>query len=438
MANATSEQLDALLLFVCGALTLLVPPGLAFLIGGLGGGARVARAARFALLGVAVVVLLAVAGGYGMLAGAPLVPGVVGRPDPGLADITGMYGLARAGSLIAVCGVGVAVVGVALASRITTRAWIVFCVLWSVLVLFPVGYAVFALDDGWAVAGLGVVDFGGILPIGVAAGGGAAGVVLACGRREHQVEGRRSLPLVAIGGALLWLGWLGLATGSEGALDDFTALIAMNAFLASAGGCLMWLLVDRVLLRRPTVSSGLLGAFAGLVAATPASGVLTLGWSLLLGALAALACATMVDLAARARFGPALTLCVTVSVGGLVGLLYVGLFASGGGMVESGNFDLFIGQGIAGLVVLLYSAAVSALIALGLRFTIGLTRTRGRGGGTGGVASQGVRPGAVGYPSGRDERSPTLDSPETAGSPRPAAPAGRDSDHAARDPRARR
>lgn len=375
---ATSEQVDALLLFFCGALTLLIVPGLAFFVGGLAGRARARRALLFVLSGAAVVVILCVLGGYGMLAGEPLVPHLVGVPDPGLAGQHGVYALARAGSLIATCTVAVAIVGAAIASRVTLRAWLVFCVLWSVLVLFPTGYAVFALGDGWAVSLLGVIDYGGALPIGLAAGASAAGVIVACGRGEHSAETGRSLPVVAIGGTLVWVGWLGLVTGSEGAVDQYTAPIAINAFVASAAGCLMWMLVDRILLRRPTLVSVFCGAFSGLVAITPASGVLTFGWALLLGALAALACATMVDVAARARFGPALALCVIVIVGSGVGLLFVGLFGAGGGMVESGNFDLFIAQGVATVAVLVYAFVIALLLALLLRFTIGLTRVRYR------------------------------------------------------------
>jgi Amt family ammonium transporter len=185
--------------------------------------------------------------------------------------------------------------------------------------------------------------------------------------------------LIAAGGAAVWVGWLGLVVGSEGAVDEYAPLMAVGAFLAAATGVLMWMLVDAVLLRRPTLTSAVCGAFAGLVGVTAASGVLTLGWSMLVGALSALACATMVDLAARARFGPSLTLCIVTIVGGLVGLLFPGLFATGSGMVDSGNFDLFIAQGIAGMAVLLYAATVSLLLALALRFTLGLTRVRGRG-----------------------------------------------------------
>lgn len=375
---ATAQQVDAVLLLVCGALTLLVPPGLAFFVGGLAGRASAARSFRFVLSGVSVVVILGVLGGAGMLAGPALVPHLVGRPDPVLAGAADLYGLAQAGALLAVCTVAVAIVAVAVASRVTLRAWLVFCALWCVLVLFPAGYAVFAPDDGWAVSGLGIIDFGGALPVGVAAGAGAAGLILACGRAEHELPGTRSLPLIAIGGALVWAGWLALATGSEGALDAYTPLIAANAFLASAGGSLMWMLVDRVLLRRPTLVSAFSGAFAGLVAITPGSGVLTLGWALLTGVLASLACATMVDLASRARFGAPMAVCVTTIVGSLVGLLLIGLFGTGGGMVYSGNFDLFIAQGIAGFAVLLYSFVVSALLGVALRFTVGLTRVRGR------------------------------------------------------------
>jgi Amt family ammonium transporter len=270
-----------------------------------------------------------------------------------------------------------AIVAVAVASRVTLRAWVVFVVLWLPLVVLPVAYGVFALDDGWAIAGLHVVDFGGALVV-VTAGGSAVGLLLACGRGEHLPPLSPRPALTAIGGAALWVGWLGLIVGSEAALDAYAPLMAVGGFLASATGVLMWMLVDAVLLRRPTLASALCGAFAGLVAVTAASGVLTLGWCMLVGALSALACATMVDLAARARFGPALTLCVITIVGGLVGLLFPGLFATGSGMVDSGNFDLFIAQGIAGMAVLLYAVTVSLLLGLALRFTIGLTRVRYR------------------------------------------------------------
>ncbi|GAA4147032.1 ammonium transporter [Leifsonia shinshuensis] len=379
---ATSEQVDALLLFFCGALTLLVPVGLAFFVGGLGGRAAASRALLFALTGTAVTVLLGVLGGYGMLAGRPLIGHLVGMPSLDLATGFGatgahgprVYDLARAGSLLAVCCVSVAIVGVAVASRVTLRAWLVLTVLWSVLVLYPAGYAVFALDDGWATGVLGVIDFGGALPIGVAAGAAAAGVILACGRTEHRPPEQRSFGAIAIGGTLVWVGWLGLVVGSEGAVDSYTGLIAINAFVASGGGCLAWMIVDRVLLRRPTTVSALCGAFSGLVAITAAAGVLTIGWSLLLGTIAALACATMVDLAARARFGPSMALIVIVTVASLVGLLYLGLFAAGGGMVDSGNFDLFTAQAIAGFSVLVGSFLVGLALALVLRFTLGLTR----------------------------------------------------------------
>lgn len=390
MAHATPDQVDALLLFFCGALVLLAAFGLALFSGGMAGRVRATRAFRFMLVGAAVAVVLAVLGGAGAVTGRPLIPHLFGVPDPGLASVAGTdpaasspYPGARAGYLIAVLVVVTAIVAVAVASRVTLRAWIVFAVLWVPLVVYPVAYGVFQLDDGWAVAGLHVVDFGGALLV-VAAGGSAVGLLLAGGRAEHLPPLSPRPALVAIGGAMSWIGWLGLVVGSEAALDAYAGLMAVGAFLASAAGVLMWMLVDAVLLRRPTLSSALYGAFAGLVAVTAASGVLTLGWCMLVGALSSLACATMVDLAARARFGPALTLCVITIVGGLVGLLFPGLFATGSGMVDSGNFDLFIAQGIAGMAVLLYAVTVSLLLGLALRFTIGLTRVRYR-------AARGIR-----------------------------------------------
>jgi ammonium transporter, Amt family len=382
--SASSRQVDALLLIVCATFAFAVVPGVAFFYGGMSGRDGAIAAFRAAFSGAAVVVVLAVAGGYGLMVGPALIPGVVGRPDWALGSLVPKfaepggdpYPLAQAAFLIVLCAVAVAILGAAVASRVTLQAWLVFVALWSVLVLFPVCFAVFALNDGWAVAGLQVIDFGGALPVSLAAGSAAAGVILACGRRSHPPTGTHSLPLLAFGGALVWFGWFGITVGSEGAVDAFTGLIWINTLVASAGGVVAWVVVDRVMLRRPTLTSALCGAVSGLVAVTPASGVIAPGWSLLLGALAALACASMVDVAARAAFGVPMAIGVIHIVASLVGLLFVGLFASGGGMIDSGNFDLFVSQAIAAFIVVLWSFVVSVCTALLLRYTLGLTSVR--------------------------------------------------------------
>jgi Amt family ammonium transporter len=383
-SSASSRQVDALLLIVCATFAFAVVPGVAFFYGGMSGRDGAIAAFRAAFSGAAVVVVLAVAGGYGLMVGPALIPGVVGRPDWALGSLVPKfaepggdpYPLAQAAFLIVLCAVAVAILGAAVASRVTLQAWLVFVALWSVLVLFPVCFAVFALNDGWAVSGLQVIDFGGALPVSLAAGSAAAGVILACGRRSHPPTGTHSLPLLAFGGALVWFGWFGITVGSEGAVDAFTGLIWINTLVASAGGVVAWVVVDRVMLRRPTLTSALCGAVSGLVAVTPASGVIAPGWSLLLGALAALACASMVDVAARAAFGVPMAIGVIHIVASLVGLLFVGLFASGGGMIDSGNFDLFVSQAIAAFVVVLWSFVVSVCTALLLRYTLGLTSVR--------------------------------------------------------------
>lgn len=383
-SSASSRQVDALLLIVCATLAFAVVPGVAFFYGGMTGRAGVIAAFRTALSGAAVVVLLAVAGGYGLMVGPALVPGVVGRPDWALGSLipqfaeraSDPYPLARAAFLIVLCAVSVAILGAAVSSRVTLRAWLVFVALWSVLVLFPACFAVFALSDGWAVHGLQVIDFGGALPVSLAAGTAAAGVILASGRHSQRPSDAHSLPLQAFGGALVWFGWFGITVGSEGAMDAFTGLIWMNTLVASAGGVVTWVIVDRVMLRRPTLTSALCGAVSGLVAVTPASGVIAPGWSLVLGVLAALACASMVDVAARADFGVPMMIGVIHIVASLVGLLFIGLFAEGGGMIDSGNFNLFAAQTIAGFGLAIASFTVSFCIALLLRYTIGLTRVR--------------------------------------------------------------
>ncbi len=368
-----AAQVDALLLLTSGALVFVVVPGFALLYGGMISSAGAASAMRATFIGVGIAGVLFVIGGYGMLFGAPLVPGIVGVPGTVPDD---QFALARACYAGAVCVLAVTIVASAVAPRVTVRGWAVFAAIWVTVVYFPAGFAVFNLMDGWATATLGVIDFGGAIPVSIAAAAGAAGVLLVCGRQPaHEVRTRRNVPVMAVGGALVWFGWFGLTIGSEGAVDGFTALIWINTLTASAASTIAWVTVDRIMMRRPTVTSAVCGAVAGLIAITPASGIITTGWSLLLGALSGIACAVIVDVAARAQFGTPMVVVVIHLVGSLVGLLFIGLFANGTGMVYSGNFDQLGVQALAALIVALWSFLVSWGAAALIQRTIGLTAT---------------------------------------------------------------
>ncbi|WP_345764599.1 ammonium transporter [Diaminobutyricibacter sp. McL0608] len=368
-----AAQVDALLLLVSGALVFVIVPGFALLYGGMISSAGAVSAMRATLVGAGIAGVLFVIGGYGMLFGAPLIPHVTGVPGTVPGDA---FALARACYAGAVCVLAVAIVASAVAPRITLRGWASFAVIWVVLVYLPAGYAVFNLMDGWASAAFGVIDFGGAIPVSVASAAGAAGILLVCGRQpSHEVRARRNVPIMAVGGALVWFGWFGLAIGSEGSVDGFTALIWVNTLTASAASTIAWVTVDRIMMRRPTVASAVCGAVAGLIAITPASGIITTGWALLLGALSGIACAVIVDVAARAQFGTPMVVVVIHLVGSLVGLLFIGLFANGTGMVYSGNFDQLGVQALATLIVAVWSFLISWGAAYVIQRTIGLTAT---------------------------------------------------------------
>ena len=368
-----AAQVDALLLLVSGALVFVIVPGFALLYGGMISSAGAASAMRATLVGAGVAGVLFVIAGYGMLFGTAFIPHVVGVPGTVPADA---FALARACYAGAVCVLAVAIVASAVAPRVTVRGWAVFAAIWVVVVYLPSGFGVFNLMDGWASATFGVIDFGGAIPVSIAAAAGAAGILLVCGRQPgHEVRARRNVPVMAVGGALVWFGWFGLAIGSEGSVDGFTALIWINTLTASAASTIAWVTVDRIMMRRPTVASAVCGAVAGLIAITPASGIITTGWSLLLGALSGIACAVIVDVAARAQFGTPMVVVVIHLVGSLVGLLFIGLFANGTGMVYSGNFDQLAVQALAAVIVAVWSFLVSWGAAYGIQRTIGLTAT---------------------------------------------------------------
>lgn len=366
-------QVDALLMLVSGTLVFVIVPGLALMYGAMVSTAGAVAAFRAVLVGAGIVGILFVTVGFGLVAGPALIPHVVGVP----AMVSGTpSALATACYTGAVALVAIAIVAAAVAPRVTLRGWAVFAIVWTLLVYFPAVYAVTNTADGWGLALFGVIDFGGAIPVSIAAAAGAAGVLLVCGRQPvHELRSSRNVPVMAIGAALVCFGWFGLTIGSEGAVDRYTGLIWMNTLTASATSTIAWVIVDRIMMRRPTVASAACGAVAGLVAVTPASGIITTGWSLLLGALAGIACAVIVDVAARARFGTPMVVVVIHLVGSLVGVLFIGLFANQAGMVYSGNFDQLGVQVIVALAVAAWSFLISWVVAYGIQRTIGLTAT---------------------------------------------------------------
>ena len=237
------------------------------------------------------------------------------------------------------------------------------------------GTALFGEDSGVA-----VIDYAGGTAVHINAGAAALALALVLGKRigfGRELNKPHNVPLTLLGAALLWFGWFGFNAGAEWLSDDMggVGLIAINTLGAAAAGILGWVLVEKLRVGKPTSVGAVSGLVAGLVAITPACADLTPGWALLLGALSGVACALAVDLKFRLGFDDSLDVVGLHLVGGLLGTVYLGFFATGQGLFTGGDLRLLAVQVIAAGGVMVYSFVVAYAIGFVIEKTIGFRVT---------------------------------------------------------------
>jgi Amt family ammonium transporter len=258
------------------------------------------------------------------------------------------------------------------------RGWLVFVPLWLLLVYVPLAHWVFS-DDGWITRHLGALDFAGGLPVELDSGvaGLAAAVVLRArpdlARREERPN---NIPLVVIGAGLLWFGWFGFNAGSALSDQGTAAAAFVNTQLGAAAAMVTWPLVEWWRTRRVTTMGVVSSAVAGMVAITPACGEIDTLGAVVTGLVTGAVCAYAVTLKYRFGIDDTLDVVGVHGVGGLVGLIMVGLFATAR---ISGHEGLFYGGGgallgkqvLAILAVAAFSYGVTWLIAKAVDLTVG-------------------------------------------------------------------
>jgi Amt family ammonium transporter len=229
----------------------------------------------------------------------------------------------------------------------------------------------------------GSLDFAGGTAIHVNAGIAALAAVLVLGKRKGwPAEGHRphSMPLVMLGTGILWFGWFGFNAGSALAANGTAIQAFINTFIAAAAAGLAWAVVERVRDGHFTNLGTASGVVAGLVAITPAAGFVAGMSPIYIGLIAGVVCSFAIGLKTRAGYDDALDVVGVHLVGGLVGSLAIGLFAEpeffGGeflaGLFHGGGLELFGIQAVANGATMAYSFAVTTLIMLALKYTIGV------------------------------------------------------------------
>jgi Amt family ammonium transporter len=395
------DQGNTAYVLLASALVLLMTPGLAFFYGGLVKAKSVISMMMmsFGAIGL-IAVLWAV---YGYAVAFPTIEGTATLPwlfdssnwllGAALADADAPSGdfptLAFVAFQATFAIITVALISGAVADRAKFGAWMIFAGVWATVVYFPVASWVFNFglaDDGsfsyggWATHGLqdvfgtGLIDFAGGTAVHINAGAAALALALVLGRRVGFAKGAHvphNPPFVLLGAGLLWFGWFGFNAGSELAADGTASIAFVNTLIAPAAALLGWLVVERIKDGKPTSVGAASGAVAGLVAITPACGSLTPGWALVLGALAGVICALAIDLKFKLGFDDSLDVVGVHLVGGLVGTLFLGIFANTTGLIYSGSFAQLAVQAIAAIGVMVYSFVLAFLIGFIIEKTIG-------------------------------------------------------------------
>jgi Amt family ammonium transporter len=267
----------------------------------------------------------------------------------------------------------VALISGAIADRARFGAWLVFAGIWATVVYFPVANWVFNFtvtdgkitDGGWLVYNIGVIDFAGGTAVHIAAGAAGLALAIVLGKRIGFAKGiskPHNVPLVLLGAGLLWFGWFGFNAGSELAADGIASQAFINTMAAPAAAVIGWLIVERIKDGKATSVGAASGAVAGLVAITPACAALTPLWAIVLGLVAGVLCALAIELKFKWGFDDSLDVVGIHLLGGIIGTLFIGFFASGVGLIFSGSFEQLGKQALGAGVVLIFSFVLSLVI----------------------------------------------------------------------------
>lgn len=370
------------------ALVLVMTPGVAFFYGGLVKAKSVISMMMMSFGALGLITVLWILYGFNMSAVASPTD-FAGNPfaDFGLTALsqgpdanTNLLG-ATYGATFAI--ITVALISGAIADRAKFGSWMLFAGIFATIGYFPI--AAWVWGGGWIMnlgttlfgedAGIGVIDYAGGTAVHINAGAAALALALVLGKRvgfQKGIQKPHNVPLTLLGASILWFGWFGFNAGAEwlNGLAN-TGLIVINTLGATAAAIIGWLIIEKLKDGKATSVGAASGAVAGLVAITPACANLTPGWALLLGVVTGAICALAIELKFKLGFDDSLDVVGIHLVGGLVGTLYLGFFATETGLLLGGGFEQLAVQFIAAFAVLVYSFLVAGIVGFAIQKTLG-------------------------------------------------------------------
>lgn len=364
------------------ALVLLMIPGLAMFYGGLVRTKNVLGTIMHSFAAMGIISVLWVIVGYSMCFGQNIAGGWVGWKwdyfflkgidtnimEAGIPE----YVFSMFQGKFAI--ITPALIAGAFAERVSFKAYAFFIALWSIFVYNPLCHWVWASDGFlYNLGARGAIDFAGGTVVHISAG--VSGLVLALflGARRgypYQVIRPNNLVITMLGAGLLWVGWFGFNAGSSISSGLSTAQALTATQVAAAAGAMTWLIIESFHQGKATALGFASGILAGLVAVTPAAGVVQPYGAMALGILASVVCYGAIQLKNRMGYDDSLDAFGIHGVGGITGALLLTFFIRPSWMAEAaaasgGTWTLLSQLGVQALAVgiaILYSAVVTFIL----------------------------------------------------------------------------
>ncbi len=382
--EATLDTGDTAWMLISTALVLFMIPGLALFYGGMVRSKNILGTLMHSFIALGVMTVHWVVIGYSLAFGSGnafigdfshvFLTGI--GPDSITGTIPTYVWIAFQGTFACITP---ALIAGAFAERIKFGPYVLFILLWGTFVYDPVCHWVWS-ENGWLFQD-GAIDFAGGTVVHIISG--VAGLI-ACiflGKRIGYPD-RSMLPhnlvYTVLGGGILWFGWFGFNAGSALGANSAAGLALINTFVAPAAGLCGWLLAERFHLGKASTLGAVSGLVAGLVAITPAAGSVQPGSALILGFITSIICYTMVASKHKLGYDDSLDAFGIHGVGGTIGALGCGLFASVG--YNSIFFPHSVADGTSGtsqfliqLKSVLATAAYSVVVTFILIYVINKT-----------------------------------------------------------------
>ncbi len=331
--NEASKVGNTGFMLLATSLVMLMTPGLAFFYGGLASKRNILGIMIQSFVSLGVTTVLWFAFGYSLcFSGTGAIIGDLDKAFMNGVDLNSVYaGNGKIPELVfflyqmMFAIITPALITGAFVGRVTFKSYMFFLVVWQIFVYYPF---VHMLWGGGLLAQWGVLDFAGGIVVHATAGFAALASVFYVGARTTKDSTPNSIPLVAIGTGLLWFGWYGFNAGSELSVDNITAQAFANTDIAASFATVTWLIIEWSKARKPKFIGLLTGAVAGLATITPAAGFVPLWAAAVIGIIAGLVCYYAVALKNKLGWDDALDVWGVHGVGGVLGTILLGVFAT--------------------------------------------------------------------------------------------------------------